>query len=410
MPKSKVALEAPHKRQYKTNDSHKCGISLYIHIPFCQRKCPYCDFNTYAGMEGRFAAYVGALTKDIEGEGARRARPRVRTVFIGGGTPTVLEPEHWSSMMEAVRTGFRLDPEAEITSEANPGTVDQTRFETLRRLGVNRLSMGVQSFDDEELAFLGRIHRADEAAAAFRLARSVGFANINLDFMFGLPHQRPETWRETLLRAIELDPEHLSLYSLTVDPGTPLAAWVARGQVSAPDPDLAADLYEMACQLLDEAGYHHYEVSNWARGPLGKDGLPRFACRHNLVYWRNEPYLGFGPGAHSWLDGARWSVARSVQGYIDALARGAAPLDYEERIDRELEMAETMMLGLRLLRVGVERAAFRARFGVDLADVYRQTIAELETRGLVELTPHRLRLAPRAWLLGNEVFAAFLPD
>ena len=385
-------------------------ISLYIHIPFCQRKCPYCDFNTYAGMEGRYAAYVGALARDIETEGARRGRPVVRTAFIGGGTPTVLSPEHWSKMMEAVRAGFRLDPDAEITSEANPGTVDQTRFETMRRLGVNRLSMGVQSFDDEELTFLGRIHRRDEAEAAFHLARRVGFDNINLDFMFGLPGQRPATWRETLLRAIDLAPEHLSLYSLTVEPNTPLAAWVERGQVSAPDPDLAADLYEMACELLDEAGYHHYEISNWARGPLQEDNLPRFACRHNLVYWRNEPYLGFGPAAHSWLDGVRWSIAGSVPGYIDALAVSPPPRDYEETIDRALEMAETMMLGLRLLHVGVNRAAFRERFGLDLVEAYDQTIAEFQARGLVELTPNLLRLAPRAWLLGNEVFAAFLPS
>ena len=384
--------------------------SLYLHIPFCQRKCPYCDFNTYAGQEGRYDAFASALATDIVRDGLTRGRPHVPTIFVGGGTPTVLAADQLQRIFSAMDEGFRLAPGAEVSSEANPGTVDQSRFETLRRLGVNRLSMGVQSFDADELQFLGRIHSGREAIQAFELARKVGFDNINLDFMFGLPDQRPQTWLRTLDQAIALGPEHLSLYSLTVEADTPLAAWVARGQISEPDPDLAADLYDIACERLASAGYHQYEISNWARGDLDENGLPGYACRHNLVYWRNGSYLGFGPGAHSSFAGERWSVLRTVNDYIQAVAANASLRDYQEDIPRALEMGETMMLGLRLVEVGVERSAFRQRFGVDVTQVYPTEVERLQAVGLLEITPERVRLTPQAKLLGNEVFAAFLPE
>jgi len=329
---------------------------------------------------------------------------------MGGGTPTVLAHEHLERIFDGIRKGFQLVPNAEISSEANPGTVDVDRFGTLRSLGVNRLSMGVQSFDSEELQFLGRIHSGREAIQAFELARKVGFENINLDFMFGLPGQKPRTWIQTLRQAIELGPEHISLYSLTVEPDTPLAAWVARGQVSEPDPDLAADLYELACEHLSDAGYHQHETSNWARGPIGEDGLPGYACRHNLVYWRNGVYLGFGPGAHSSDAGRRWSILGAVDAYIQSVAANASLLDFQEDIPEALEMGETMMLGLRLVEVGVDRSAFRQRFGKDISQVYADELERLQATGLLEITAQRVRLTPQAKLLGNEVFAAFLPE
>jgi len=313
-------------------------------------------------------------------------------------------------IFEALHGGFRISPDAEITSEANPGTVNVSRFQTLRALGVNRLSMGVQSFDDDELRFLGRIHTAGEARAAFELARRVGFDNINLDFMFGLPGQLPETWRNTLQTAIDLNTEHLSLYSLTVEPGTALAARVARGQVTAPDPDLAADLYELAQETLESAGFRQYEISNWARGAVGEYLLPRLASRHNVVYWRNEPYLGFGPGAHGGLEGVRRAVITDVGEYIRRVKKGESYWATEEPISRALEMGETMMLGLRLVDAGVERAAFSNRFGVDITEVYSDQISSLLAAALIDLTPERVRLTPQALLIGNEVFAAFLPE
>ncbi len=240
-------------------------LALYIHIPFCAVRCAYCDFNTYAGLERFFEPFAGALVEEIRRAGVERGCPPAHTIFIGGGTPTVLPPESLARALEACRDAFDLAPEAEITSEANPGTVDQARFAALRDMGVNRLSMGVQSFDDSELRWLGRMHSADEAEAAFRAAREAGFANINLDFIFGLPGQQPATWAATLARAIALQPEHLSLYSLTVEHGTPLAGRVQRGLAQPPDDDLAADLYALACDTLAAGGYEQYEISNWAR-------------------------------------------------------------------------------------------------------------------------------------------------
>ena len=384
-------------------------LAIYIHIPFCQRKCPYCDFNTYAGRESQYDALVQALARDLRETGRGLDRPLVQTVFLGGGTPTVLEPRHLETIFRALEEGFRVLPDAEITSEANPGTVDRARFGVLRALGVNRLSMGVQSFQDGELRFLGRIHDAQEALTAFQEARRSGFDNINLDFIFGLPQQSPTAWEATLSQAIALQPEHLSLYSLTVEPGTPLARWVAQGQVSEPDPDRAADLYEMARERLAEAGFEHYEISNWARGPLDVSLLPRFASRHNVVYWRNEPYLGFGPGAHGWFRGVRRAVITDVGEYIQRVEAGAPYWSMEDPIPLDLEMGETMMLGLRLVRAGVERARFRERFGVDVTDVWPQELATLLAQGLIELSAERVRLSPDAVLIGNEVFAAFLP-
>ena len=222
---------------------HDIPLALYLHIPFCAVRCAYCDFNTYAGLERLYEPYAAALIREIRRAGDERGRPAVRTIFIGGGTPTVLPPTLLADVLDACREAFDVAEDAEITSEANPGTVDQAHFAALAGMGVNRLSMGVQSFDDAELAWLGRIHSAAEAEAAFEAARAAGFANINLDFIFGLPGQDPATWTRTLARAIDLAPEHLSLYSLTVEPGTPLFEQARRGVIAEPDDDLAADLY-----------------------------------------------------------------------------------------------------------------------------------------------------------------------
>jgi oxygen-independent coproporphyrinogen-3 oxidase len=390
---------------------------LYVHIPFCAVRCPYCDFNTYApkergqvGLEALFEPYTAALVTEIRRAGEARGRPPAHTVFIGGGTPTVLPPELLARILDACRKAFDLAPEAEITSEANPGTVDQARFAALRAMGVNRLSMGVQSFDDAELRWLGRIHTAAEAEAAFAAARGAGFENINLDFIFGLPRQSPATWEATLTRAIGLGPEHLSLYSLTIEHDTPLADQVRRGLTPAPDDDLAADLYLAACDTLAAGGYEQYEISNWAR-PISSHQLPAssFQCRHNLVYWRREPYLGFGAGAHSFEGEQRWWNVRSVPQYIGQISAGRSPEAGSETIDHRLAMGETMMLGLRLTIEGVPDTRFRERYGVGLDEVFGQEIRRLITKGLLEQPPDRVRLTPRGRLLGNQVFAEFLP-
>ncbi len=373
---------------------------IYIHIPFCERKCPYCDFNTYAGMQDLYERFARALATDIRREGDRRGRPRALTVFLGGGTPTVLSPHHLALILEAVRESFGLDKGAEITSEANPGTVDRARFQALREMGVTRLSLGAQSFHEEELRFLGRIHGVADIYRAVESARAAGFDNLNLDLIYGLPDQPLEYWERSLREAVALAPEHLSCYALTVEEGTPLARWVAEGRVPSTDDDLQAEMYARTQEYLTAAGYEHYEISNWAR--------PGRACQHNLIYWRNEPYLGFGPGAHSYDGRRRWWTVRSPQEYISRVERGESTEAGQETITRETAMAETMMLGLRLLQEGVRRPRFHQRFGVDPLDVYGEVVRRLEALGLLEVDEVRLRLRPRAYAVANQVMMEFL--
>jgi oxygen-independent coproporphyrinogen-3 oxidase len=391
------------------------SLSLYVHVPFCQRKCPYCDFNTYAGLNRLFEPFTAALVQEIRTAGATRGRPAVKTLFLGGGTPTVLPVELLAQVVDACRVAFDLLPDAEITSEANPGTVDVERFAGLRKLGVNRLSMGVQSFDPIELEFLGRIHSAGEAVAAMGAARAAGFDNMNLDFIYGLPDQSPATWQRTLEQALTLAPEHISLYSLTIEDGTPFGDWAAAGRLAQPDPDLAADLYELADEMLSADGYVQYEISNWARGSEVRpttnyhSTTPLLACRHNLTYWRNEAYLGFGPGAHSSEDGRRWAAIRSVPQYIERITHDESVIDFVEEINDRLAMGETMMLGLRLVQEGVTFERFQQRHERSMLDVFGAEIKRLQELALLEQMPDRLRLRPSARLIGNQVFAAFLP-
>ena len=316
------------------------ALGLYVHIPFCERKCPYCDFNTYAGLQASFQSTVDALCAELARWRQPLAARTVATIFVGGGTPTVLTAAQLEQLFSAIHANFNVDAGAEVTCEANPGTVDREKFTVLRRLGVNRLSMGVQSFQPDELAFLGRIHDVQDVYLAYDAARQAGFANINLDFIFGLPQQQVAAWDDTLSKALALQPEHLSLYSLIVEPETALFHWVKSGKVAAPDDDEAATLFELAMARLAE-DYSHYEVSNWSRrtaidsGDNSDTQMPALACRHNLIYWQNADYLGVGPGAHSHLREAlptddfeqphhwnerRWGNRRPVAGEEDCLA------------------------------------------------------------------------------------------
>ncbi|MBL7200803.1 MAG: radical SAM family heme chaperone HemW [Anaerolineae bacterium] len=388
-------------------------IGLYVHIPFCRAKCAYCDFNSYAGREALYTSYLAALRQETilvqgllaEGEGARAAAdrapfPRAATLYVGGGTPTALPASDLAALVVEAREAFSLSDDAEVTVEANPGTVDRGGLRALLGSGVNRLSLGVQSFDDRLLRLLGRIHTAREARTAANDARQAGFENLSLDLMLGLPRQTMESWQESVWRALELGPGHLSLYALAVEEGTPLAARIEAGHLPPPDDDLAADMYEWAEDTLARAGYVHYEISNWA--------LPGHACRHNLTYWRNEPYLGLGAGAHSWWNGRRWANHPAPEAYVASLQAGRPPEAEGEAIDRRLELGETMMMGLRLLEEGVSFARFQRRFGVPMDDVYAAETADLVERGLLERTTDRVRLTRRGHLLGNQVFVRFL--
>ena len=391
-------------------------IGLYVHIPFCHTKCPYCDFNTYSGIESLIPGYVRALEREIRCWGALLGAQQVNTIFFGGGTPSYVPRQAIADVLEAVHGAFRIAADAEVTMEANPGDLIDGQVSSLRQAGVNRLSIGVQSLDDALLSFLGRRHSAQEAVAAYRKARRDGFDNVSLDFMYGIAHQNLEQWRDTLEQALELSPEHLSLYCLTLEGGTPMERQTRLGEIPEADPDLAADMYLLAEDMLAQAGYRHYEISNWAK--------PGMESRHNLTYWLNRPYLGVGPGAHSYLGQWRfWNIA-SPREYIARLGKAAqrqAPavaLSSEaigeipsvgsvEAIDRRLEMAETMMLGMRL-DDGVRLQDFYDRFGESVTLVYGKQVDDLTVLGLIELRDGALRLTSKGRPLGNEVFLRFV--
>ncbi len=384
--------------------------SLYVHVPFCRRRCSYCDFNTYAGQEHLRAAYVDALVQEIAllAAAAGEALP-VHTVYFGGGTPSLLSPAQVGRVLEALARHFAVAADAEVSLEANPGTLTLPYLRDLRAAGVNRLSLGVQSAHPDDLRLLERDHDYPAVTRTMAWARRAGFANINLDLMFGLPQQSLRRWQRTVSLALGLAPEHFSLYALTLEHGTPLAHWVVRGLVPQPDPDVAAAMYLWADERLRQAGFRQYEISNWAR--------PRMACRHNLQYWRNQPYLGLGAGAHGFAAGVRTVNVLTPGAYIRRMtnARPRAfprtPATVEARpIAPEDEMAETMMMGLRLTEEGVSRAAFQRRFGRTLESVYGKAIRRLTAQGLLAWSPDRdrLRLTPRGRLLGNWVFREFV--
>jgi oxygen-independent coproporphyrinogen-3 oxidase len=375
--------------------------AVYVHVPFCGRRCGYCDFATEAlpphaaERADRLARYVDSLLAEIDSAEARPAD----TVFFGGGTPTQLSARQLLAILDRLRARGGILPAAEITIEANPTTAEAAKFAALRAGGVNRLSLGVQSLHDDLLAGLGRSHSAAEAVAAYRLARSVGFANVSLDLMFNLPGQSLADWREDLRRVAELGPEHLSLYSLTVEDGTPLARQVAEGRVTLPNEETDAAMFEAAIDDLASLGYEHYEISNFAR--------PGCRCVHNQVYWRNEEYRGFGPGAASYVGRRRWLNQARPERWGEALEAGVEPVAESEVRDEDGERRETMFLGLRL-RDGVEAEAYRRRYGAPPEEFFGPELAKLAAEGLVELWHGCWRLTRRGVMLANRVFVEFV--
>ena len=402
------------------------ALSLYVHIPFCTLKCSYCDFNSYAGLEELVQPYVDSLIAEMELWSQYARGHPVPTVFFGGGTPSLLPIPQVERIVSALRDRFALEPEAEVTLEANPGTVDLEYLRALVAMGVNRLSFGVQSFHDDELAALDRIHSAAEVEEAYRWARDAGFQRINLDLIYGLPEQPMERWQASLERAISLAPDHMSLYALTVEEGTKLAYDIDHGRAPEPDGDVQASMYEWSQERMAETGYQQYEISNWAR--------PGQACRHNLVYWRNGDWLGLGAGAHSHLGGTRFADVYSPKRYVQlvqeaaeagppdatdvaALLKSMRQVTYVEEPRPELARADTLIMGLRL-NEGVSLAEFRRRFGAGAEADYAETFAELTELGLLERAPStgsgqapgRIRITDRGRRLANEVFTRLLPD
>ena len=400
--------------------------AVYIHIPFCHHRCSYCDFNIYAGMKSLYAPYVEAVAKEIEVTAAQVGRARVPSIYFGGGTPSLLPADLIGGLLTAVRTFFAVDDEAEVTLEANPqpprgasqdagsrmqdagSKMQEMAFAHVRTLGINRISLGVQSSHEDELQLLRRGHSFADAAATYEAARRAGFDNVNVDLIYGLPDQPVEKWRVTLERVLAWLPDHVSAYSLQIEPRTAMLRWVQTGRVPEPEEEAAAAMYELTHEALARAGFEHYEISNWAK-KKSEARSQNLHSRHNLVYWRNEPYFGFGCGAHSSFAGRRYSNGLHPREYIDRIQqKGEAVVEVEE-IDQALEMGETLMLGLRLIEEGVKRARFKDRFGVGLDEIYDAAIARLIEQGLLESDAERIRLTARGRLLGNRVFAEFLP-
>jgi oxygen-independent coproporphyrinogen-3 oxidase len=420
--------------------------SLYLHIPFCSHRCAYCDFNTYAGQRASVPAYVEALALELEWVGRNApADLTLHTIFFGGGTPTLLSPAQFERILRAVRASFVLTEDCEITTEANPGTVSPEDLEALRSLGINRISFGVQSANGEELRMLERQHTYLDVRLAVSAARRARFDSLNLDLIYGLPEQSLQTWQSTVARVLDLQPEHISAYALTLEHGTPFGRWSARGLLSTPNPDIAADMYEWISGELEAGGYVHYEISNWAR-----DG---HACRHNLQYWRGLPYLGLGAGAHGYAGGYRYSNTLRIKSFIGQLRENRnaevgnrhdsqitnsdsrssrpnfpfSPAVIDHHIQTvEDEISEFMITGLRLTREGIAASDFQTRFGRDLRTQFPRELAELTQLGLLEWAEmpassppaptstkyegasEIIRLTPRGRLLGNQVFIRFV--
>ncbi len=377
------------------------AMGLYVHVPFCVKKCEYCSFVSVPRENKLTADYLDALIVEMEMcSGQLAAEEKVfSSVYIGGGTPTCLSADELGKILEELYRFFHIEKNVEITMEINPGTVDRDKLTQISRLGINRLSIGFQSCQPEILELLGRTHSYSEAQSAFRWAREIGFDNINIDLIFGVPGQTVQQWHSCLQEIMMLEPEHISAYGLQIEEGTPLFKRVKDGVIESCSEDLEADMYQCLISTLKDFGYIHYEVSNFA--------FPGRLCRHNLRYWHNLSYLGMGPSAHSYVRGKRRANQSSLATYIDNLLKGQSPVVCEEYIVRSDEIAETIFLGLRLMD-GLDIEEFSKRFGENIKDIYPDEIKKLTDLGLLEIRSQRLRLTERGLMLGNIVFSEFV--
>lgn len=375
-------------------------MGIYIHIPFCSHICPYCDFATYAGKDSLIPRYVDALVTGLARQAEAIRDREIVSIFIGGGTPSLLDGDQMRRILDACREHFHLADGCEISVETNPNSLDADKLAAYRAAGVNRLSIGAQTLDRKGLRRLGRQHEADDVLAALEAARAAGFDRVSVDLIFGWPGQTLESWRHDLrmLLASPVGPNHLSLYSLIVEPGTPYADMQARGILPIPDDDATADMYELAVDLLHEAGWTHYEIANWTRDP-------DHWSRHNALYWQHGDYLGVGAGAHGHLDGTRTMNHLLPETWIAAVASGDPTAGNTEAIDRETSVTETMLMGLRLLTAGISDSAFEARHGVSLRALAGDEIDRMTEIGLIAPTGEGIRLTERGALLSNEVIA-----
>jgi len=375
---------------------------LYIHVPFCVKKCNYCDFVSYPYQEENVKAYLVGLEQEMKlySQSPVFQNREISTVYIGGGTPTCLSMFDLGKIINGVFKNFNVCTGAEVTMEANPGTVNPQLLASIQAAGVNRLSLGVQSCRDDELRLLGRIHSFRQAKETFLMAREAGLHNIGVDLISGMPGQSALDWMETLNNIIALEPDHVSAYGLQLEAGTPLYEDVQSGSLAPCSEEEELKMFLQTGDFLTNYGFDHYEISNFA--------TPGRQCRHNLMYWHNQEYLGIGPAAHSFINGCRYANEVQISAYKDALDVECLPVANQEKIDTVTEMAETVFLGLRLLK-GLSLDCFKRRFGCAIDEVYPGPLQKLTDMGLVESAGGYLRLTRRGLPVANRVFIEFLP-
>ncbi|MBI5214184.1 MAG: radical SAM family heme chaperone HemW [Ignavibacteriae bacterium] len=371
--------------------------SIYLHIPFCERKCIYCDFYSIENLKPMLT-FVEALQKEISMYKSYSHREKVETIFFGGGTPSLLSDDSLKRIFETLHQNYEINPDAEITLEANPGTVDETKLRSFINVGINRLSFGVQSFHQNELEFLGRIHNSEQAMNSVKSAQDVGFENINIDLIYSLPQQSMKNWEETLEKALALKTQHISAYSLIVEPNTPLHRMVELKQITPSPTEQEAEMYEFTMKYLQERGFIHYEVSNYAR--------PGFESKHNSNYWNHTNYLGFGPSAHSFWANRRWWNVKNLQLYIERIANETFPTESEETLSNTQLLDEAIMLGLR--SNSLDLRTIEQRFGVNLRQVHQAKIQELVASKLAVFKGNKLHLTDNGFLLCDSIAESLL--
>ena len=379
-------------------DSKK-SIGLYIHIPFCKAKCFYCDFNSFACMEDFIPAYFDALKKEIELYKDRLRGYTIKSIFIGGGTPSCVDHRYINELMSQCSQNFCIEENAEISIETNPGTLTEEKLTNYNLLGINRISMGLQAWQDRLLKKIGRIHDNHVFVENFNQARKAGFKNINVDLIFGLPSQSKQDWVETIRNILDMQPEHLSCYSLKIEDDTAFGRQLEAGELIPVEDELDREMYYAAKEMITGSGYEHYEISNFAK--------PGYLCKHNLIYWKAETYIGLGAGAHSYLEGKRFNNIAPVVEYIDYLKGGSVPSGGFEIIGREEEISEYMILGLRLTD-GIDIHEFRDRFNRDLFELYGEQIKRLSGKNLLKFQEDKIMLTSKGLDLANEAFIEFL--
>jgi len=373
--------------------------AAYLHIPFCEHICFYCDFNKVF-LEGQpVDEYVDSLIKEMQLSKQQHPKEEIRTFYIGGGTPTTLNERQLDKLLNAIRSTYSLPKGAEFTMEANPESVSFEKLKIMRDYGVNRLSMGVQSFNNDILKKIGRIHTSEQVYTSVADARKAGFENMTIDLIFRLPNQTMADFEDSLKKALELDLPHYSIYALILENKTVFFNLMRQGKLPLPSEDTEADMYALAIETMTRSGRNQYEISNFA--------LPGYESQHNLTYWKNESYFGFGAGAHGYLDGIRYHNHGPIQQYLAPLRENRLPIIRQQQLSKQEQMEEEMILGLRTM-AGVSQKHFAAKFQTSLLDQYPAVISDLVAQGLLAIDGDRIRLTQRGVFLGNEVFRSFL--